>query len=74
MPSILREFNISTVDILKVDIEGAEAQVFGPGCEEWLGRVRSLVVEVHDRMYPGCSAVVEGALKDFSGEVRLLLE
>lgn len=37
------------VDLLKCDIEGAEAAVFGPsgGAGEWLGRVRHLVVETH---------------------------
>lgn len=37
------------IDLLKCDIEGAEAAVFGPsgGAAEWLGRVRHLVVETH---------------------------
>lgn len=34
------------IDLLKCDIEGAEAEVFGD-CAEWIGRVRNMVVEVH---------------------------
>jgi FkbM family methyltransferase len=35
------------VDLLKCDIEGAEAELFG-ACQPWIGRVRNLVVEVHE--------------------------
>jgi FkbM family methyltransferase len=34
------------IDLLKCDIEGAEAEVFAD-CQEWIGRIRSMVVEVH---------------------------
>lgn len=35
------------IDLLKVDIEGAEARIFRGPCE-WLRRVRALVIELHD--------------------------
>ena len=34
-------------DLLKVDIEGAEIEVFGQSCKQWLGRVRNLSIEFH---------------------------
>jgi FkbM family methyltransferase len=34
------------IDVLKCDIEGAEAEVFAD-CREWIGRVQSLVLELH---------------------------
>jgi methyltransferase FkbM-like protein len=37
----------TTVDILKVDIEGAEVQLFS-GNLDWLERVRALLIEFHD--------------------------
>ena len=41
------------IDVLKVDIEGSELDLFGRRTE-WLGRVRVLVIELHDRFRPGC--------------------
>lgn len=35
-----------TVDLLKCDIEGAEAEVFAD-CAAWINRVRNLVIEIH---------------------------
>jgi FkbM family methyltransferase len=34
------------IDILKVDIEGAEREVFA-NCAGWIGRVRSIMIELH---------------------------
>jgi FkbM family methyltransferase len=36
----------TVIDLLKCDIEGAEAEVFA-NCGQWIRRVRSFVVEVH---------------------------
>ena len=58
---VLAQFGLSQVDILKIDIEGAETEVFGPGCDEWLGCVRNLVIELHDYLKPGCSRAVHAA-------------
>jgi FkbM family methyltransferase len=35
------------VDLLKVDIEGSEGEVFGPDSQEWLPRVRNIAIELH---------------------------
>lgn len=47
VPSLMHEHSLASIDILKLDIEGAEQQVLGPGCESWLPRVRILIVEMH---------------------------
>jgi len=44
--SVLDRCGIDCVDILKIDIEGAERQLFR-SAHAWLPRVQSLVVEVH---------------------------
>jgi FkbM family methyltransferase len=36
------------ISVLKVDIEGAEAEVFARNYEGWLDRVEALVIELHD--------------------------
>jgi FkbM family methyltransferase len=45
----------SRIDILKIDIEGAEKQVFSGPCDRWLGRVSAIFAELHDRLEPECS-------------------
>jgi FkbM family methyltransferase len=44
---LLRDFGWERVDLLKLDIEGAELEVLSHGAEEWLDRVRVLAIEVH---------------------------
>jgi FkbM family methyltransferase len=47
VPMILERANVSgPIDLLKCDVEGAEAEIFGD-CAAWIGRVRYLAVEVH---------------------------
>jgi FkbM family methyltransferase len=47
MAELIAETGITCIDLLKCDIEGAEAQLFS-SCERWIGQVRNLVVEIHD--------------------------
>jgi FkbM family methyltransferase len=62
--SLIRDFSIDHIDLLKIDIEGAEREVFKT-CD-WQNRLDSVVIELHDRFAPGCSEVVNGALQGFS--------
>ncbi|GAB3919707.1 FkbM family methyltransferase [Larkinella terrae] len=43
-------------DVIKLDIEGSEAEVFRSNTETWLPKVRALIVELHEWMKPGSSA------------------
>lgn len=52
----------NAVDILKIDIEGAEAEVFGATGTPWLSSVNCLMIELHDHIKPGCSDSVLGAV------------
>jgi FkbM family methyltransferase len=47
MSDLVSMFEEPTVDILKIDIEGAEEQVFGRGDLSWVSRVRTAVIEIH---------------------------
>ena len=51
------------IDIVKVDIEGSEKELFEADTE-WLEYVRCLVVETHDRFKPGSSKAVFAALSE----------
>lgn len=64
LDSILGHFGLDHVDVLKMDIEGAEKEVL-EHCAPWIDRIGVLVVELHDRFRPGCSAAFAGATRGF---------
>jgi FkbM family methyltransferase len=48
LDELVNAFNLDTVDILKIDIEGAERHVFGPSRPASLDRVTTIAIELHD--------------------------
>ena len=64
---IMSDFKLTYVDILKIDIEGAEKEVFADP-SAWIQKVGVIVIEFHDRMKSGCSRAVYSAVKDFEFE------
>lgn len=60
----LREAHPSRcIDILKLDIEGAEKELFSDGnCHEWLAHTKMIFIELHDRIKPGCTEAMERAI------------
>ncbi len=64
---ILESTQAEFIDILKLDIEGAEKELFS-AYEGWLGRVRILMIELHDRYKPGCSESFYSAVSHFDFE------
>jgi FkbM family methyltransferase len=72
VPGILRDFGIERIDILKLDIEGAERDLFNAGAESWLGSVGQIVIELHDRYQSGCARAFYAAVgrAPFAQEVR----
>jgi FkbM family methyltransferase len=47
IPDLLETHRMREIDILKADIEGAEVQLFSDGCEAWLPKVHTLIIELH---------------------------
>ena len=62
---LMSDYGVDHVDLLKVDIEGAEREVFDDA-SGWIDRVSTIAIETHDRLKPGCSEAVENATRDFS--------
>lgn len=46
MDQILAKYGLSKIDVLKMDIEGAECELFADPCE-WLARVDNVTMETH---------------------------
>jgi FkbM family methyltransferase len=55
-----------TIDILKLDVEGAERAIFLSSDCSWLRRTKIVIVELHDRLVPGCTEALERALSSYS--------
>jgi FkbM family methyltransferase len=67
--NLLDEFNLSRIDILKIDIEGAEKEVF-TDTSRWIDRVGSLIVELHEQRKPGSRDVFYSGAIGFDHEWR----
>jgi len=63
---ILMSKKIETIDVLKIDIEGAEKDLFEKNYENWLPKVKIIMVETHDRMIPKCSYSVMKSLNEYN--------
>ncbi|MGI9087604.1 MAG: FkbM family methyltransferase [Chthoniobacterales bacterium] len=48
IPTLLKESGLGRVSILKVDIEGAEAVVFGASNIDWIESVDIILIELHE--------------------------
>ena len=62
IPTIMKQYGMDFVDILKVDIEGAEYELFEKNYEDWIDKVGLIIIETHDRFKPNSEAMVRKAL------------
>lgn len=75
---IMLEKGWSELDVLKIDIEGGEIDVFSKNTE-WLKVTKYIIIELHDYKAKGCSKALINAIKDhnyrisFSGENLILI-
>jgi FkbM family methyltransferase len=67
MSAIMDRYGMDTVDLVKIDIEAGERFLFAKNTE-WLDRVNSLVIELHDRKIRGCREPVIAALDRHFGD------
>lgn len=68
LDKLMSDFEVPHIDLLKVDIEGAERQVFARP-ERWIGGVDNIAIELHDWMLPGCEDAVQRAAKEFESKL-----
>jgi FkbM family methyltransferase len=47
--------NLNRIDILKIDIEGAEKELFESNFDNWLGKTNIILIELHDHIKKDCS-------------------
>ena len=64
--TIMQEQEWEHIDLLKIDIEGSEKEVFESNYESWLPSTKSIVIELHDQMKKGCSRSVFAAISKYN--------
>lgn len=65
--TIMKEQGIDHIDILKIDIEGAEKEVFEDP-SSWIEKVDTLIIELHERIKPGCNRSFYSGSKGFDNK------
>ena len=58
---IKNEFGLDEIDIVKIDIEGSEEQVF-LNDPDWLQKVKLIFCEIHEMMKPGLTNKIKTVL------------
>jgi len=67
IPGLMSKYHLDTIDLLKVDIERAEIEIFGKNSAAWLSKVKNIVIELHDQE---CEQVFFNALRNYQYEIR----
>jgi len=60
--TLIREHALESVDLLKIDVEGAERELFAAADLAWMEHVRTLAVELHESKAPGATAAFRAAI------------
>lgn len=72
--SLLIKYGIDYIDVLKLDIETSEKQLFSKNFLNWLPKVKLIIIEFHDGFEKGCSKTffeaINKTFNDYSLSVR----
>jgi FkbM family methyltransferase len=61
---IMEDFNIDSIDILKIDIEGSEKEVFETN-NDFIKKTNCIIIELHERIKKGCNKALFKNVKMF---------
>jgi len=65
LPYLMKKYNLNSIDILKMDIEGSEKSVLEKS-DDWIEKVQIITVELHDRIVMGCERAFYLATQNFT--------
>lgn len=66
---IMKRHEITGIDICKINIAGAEKELFAGNPDRWLSATRAVMIRLHDRLKEGCSKSFFDALADYDFDV-----
>jgi len=67
LEKLMADYGLERIDLLKVDVEGAEKEIF-EHASPWIDRVGLIAVELHDWIRSGSSESVRLAARNFPFE------
>lgn len=73
MDTLMLMYQIKQIDLLKIDIETAEKELF-EGKTDFLTSVRNIVIELHDWLKPGCSQSFFKSVYNFQYKYAINIE
>ncbi len=79
--SLINKYKLDRIDILKIDIESSEKELFSENYQEIFAHSKMIIVELHDLMKPGCAqsffTALHHSVKDYtyllSGENTIII-
>lgn len=64
---IIDDYKLDKIDIFKVDIEGAEKEIFSD-TSSWIEKVDAIIIELHEHMKIGCNRSFYNGSNGFDSE------
>ncbi len=71
---ILQKTSNNYIDILKIDIEGAEKEVFSENYQSWIDKINFFVIELHEGLQSGCRGSFFSAIKNLKYKIQYIGE
>jgi len=68
---IMEQFGLDKIDVLKIDIESSEKELFEKNYELWVPRVNVIIMELHDKMKKGCSMSFFKAMQNYKYSMQI---
>lgn len=68
---IVEDYSITNIDILKIDIEGSEKELFEQNFEKWLPITDMIIIELHDNMRAGASKSFFNAISPYNYRIEI---
>ncbi len=74
MKTLFSDYNLEVIDLLKIDIEGSEKELFEMNSAFWIPKCRFILVEVHDYIKKGTSRSVFNIISDYDFDMEIMGE
>ena len=70
IPSIMKDKGWDRIDVVKLDVEGAEVPLLAESSAEWIDQIDTLIVEIHQDLAPNAAGVLFAAFADRNFRLR----